>query len=411
MAGDDFIPPWYRDLDRIRREQEWLQRIAAPAGSMRAMIEAGEQMRSLGDSNEERRRMLEALSLSSASVSAARVELPDYNRIADTTIRIDASLLAGRAFHDMSVSTAGAYLSAMEDAQRAAVLGRSLVQALSLNEALADTYAAGISNSVAEIAASLESINSLRDVATSIGQFRAAIEIGTTQIDVPPALRRTLDGLDHITSAATSIWSGIAHDVERFSSLSAPLRELPVLYAFEATRAVAMLFSDDEEVVEARAPHSLVATRAVALPSMLERLHPNIAEKYRGVLHAIQTRGPDYIAQASASARELLKFTVEMLAPDDQVLAFKPGSERGQDGNLTRRARLDYIFRKVATSKNYAKMVDGQINLILASWFPLNTAVHDLAPDLKHHQLESLIIQIEFGLIEMLHASDQAMEI
>lgn len=188
--------------------------------------------------------------------------------------------------------------------------------------------------------------------------------------------------------------------------MPAALREIPVLQAFETSRSVALLFSDDEEIVEARPPQSLVSVHAASLPDKLRALHPRLAEKYEGVLHAVEMRGPDYIAQASASARELLKFTLELIAPEEAVLDQEPTAKRGDDGKLTRRSLLEYTFRGIAASDDYAKMVEGQINLILASWFPLNTAVHKLDPDLAHEQLESLIIQVEFALIEMLHASD-----
>jgi hypothetical protein len=405
---DDEYLRWYRQMERVLRAREQLRVIAEPTSATRALIEAGEQMRALG---EQGRRIIEDLSLPLSSAYAELLALSDYSGFIDTTIRLDPSLLAGRSFpgvRDMSLQSVGVHLDAMEDAQRLAVLGRSLVPAIALNGALTETYAAGVSRNHGEAAVSLESRDSLQALAAGIGQFRVAIQVGATQIDVPPALQVALDGLDQVTGAVTSVWSGIADNIDRFSSIPAPLRELPVLYAFEATRAVAMLFSDDEEVVDARPPQSLVGARAAALPAMLEKLHPKIAEKYLGVLHAMQARGPDYIAQASASARELLTFTVNRLAPDDQVLAFNPSSDRDKDGKLSRRARLHFIFRRVASSEDYAKMVLVQIELILGSWFPLNTAVHRLDPDLGQQQLESLVLQIEFALIEMLHASDLA---
>lgn len=407
---DDEYLRWYRQMERVLRAREQLRSISEPSSSTRALIEAGEQMRTLGT---EGRRIIEDLSLLSSSAYTALLALPDYSGFIDTTIRLDASLRTSpdrSGVQNMFLQSVGVHLDAMEDAQRLAVLGRSLVPAIALSGALTETYEAWVSTNVVAAAVPLESIDALQHVVAGIGQFRVAIQVRATQIDVPPALQAALADLDEVTNAVTSVWSGISHDIHGFSSIPAPLREIPVLYAFEATRAVAMLFSDDEEVVDARSPRSLVGTRAAALPSMLEKLHPRIAEKYLGVLHAIQARGPDYIAQASASARELLTFTVEKLAPDDQVLAFNPDSERGKDGHLTRRSRLHFIFRRVASSEDYAKMVLGQIELILGSWFPLNTAVHRLDPDLRQQQLESLVLQIEFALIEMLHASDLAME-
>lgn len=397
--GDDFPPPWYRHLQRILREQEAMRRMIGGTDSMRQMIEQSEQLR----------RTTELLRISSSSALAEISTLPDYEHILGTTMRSEAFLLAGRehgALLEGAGRTAGSYLAAMEEAQRTAALTRSLLPALELDQALTKLYDVWVAKDLAPMASSLDSLSSLREAAARIGTFRTAIEIGVARAGISPALQSAIATVDQITSGAIELWSGIADDLDGFASIPAPLREIPVLLAFETSRDIALLFSDDDEVIEARPSQSLVAARAASLPERLRELHPKLAEKYEGVLHAMEVRGPDYISQVAASARELLKFVVEMLAPEDAVLTFNPTAKRGADGKLTRRALLEYIFRRVAASEDYAKMVSGQVDLILGSWYPLNAAVHALDPDLEHDHIESLIIQIEFGLIELLHASD-----
>lgn len=400
MSGHYFLPPEYRHIARLLAEQESMQRMLGASESMQRVIEAGEQMR----------RMSEPLRISSNTAYAALAAVPNYDQILGTTIRAVTSLQAGRehaALFESSTRTVASCLASMEETQRAATLARSLSPVMTLDGVLAKTYSIGVASNLASLDTALNSLTSLREAAAELGTFRTVIEIGAATAVISPELQSALKSLDQVTSGATAIWSGIAGDLDRLQSIPAPLREIPVLQVFEASRGIALVYSDDEDIVDARPPAGLLAAETASLPNQIGAINPLLVKSYLGVLGAFNGRGADYVAHCSVSGRRLLESTVEELAPDKDVLAHNPQAERGPDGKITRRAKLRYIMRGLASSsKDYVKMTEGLINLILGTWYPMNDGVHKLDSDLGHEHLRSLICQIEWALVTLLQAHE-----
>jgi hypothetical protein len=107
---------------------------------------------------------------------------------------------------------------------------------------------------------------------------------------------------------------------------------------------------------------------------------------YRGAIAALAAAGPDWPRHVGGSLRILIDELLVALAPDPDLRSFfSDPTQHMEDGKFTRRARLVYIFREVAHG-TYARMVEEDINMTLATFFPANTSVHTLVPTLDERQ-------------------------
>ncbi len=108
----------------------------------------------------------------------------------------------------------------------------------------------------------------------------------------------------------------------------------------------------EDEIVrlEAEAITSLgPLTPSTELRALLTKLYPSLPEKLDGARERISRGGPDAVAQAATSLQEALDWTLRLLAPEGDVLAWHASERRLpsdlRNGHPTRPLRVRYIVR------------------------------------------------------------------
>lgn len=157
---------------------------------------------------------------------------------------------------------------------------------------------------------------------------------------------RTWNSLADMTMAAEKVWSGL--NPLSIAEVSPSLLRAPTLEIYSAARALNLVRPGKASVTVALPDlESEMEIVADGFEARLARFDPALAEMYQGAAERIQLGGPDWARHALTSFRELSTHTLHSLAPDAEVTPWaKP--EHFSRGKLTRRARMEFIFRNVS---------------------------------------------------------------
>jgi hypothetical protein len=137
------------------------------------------------------------------------------------------------------------------------------------------------------------------------------------------------------------------------------------------------------------------APTSVELESRLVLVHEQLVVPFRGAIQSLESRNPDRVRHVGASLRTLGDELLVLLAPDKHLDTFFPNpADHKTDGAYTRRARLRFVFRELNRG-GYATLADQDIDLMLATFFPENAAVHELVPTLTDVELNVLVRRVE----------------
>jgi hypothetical protein len=160
-----------------------------------------------------------------------------------------------------------------------------------------------------------------------------------------------------------------------------------------AVEAGILLTEPDEIVVEQfRAEASVAIGPSVAneeLRTRLASLHPDLPNRLEGAWERIHGGGSDAAGQAATSLMEVIDWTLRMLAPDKDVLAWHAAENRPDvelhNGDPTRPLRLCYAVRsnpdKLRALKLYLKTFQELVSVIQSPKHAIETrAVEALAP-------------------------------
>jgi hypothetical protein len=173
------------------------------------------------------------------------------------------------------------------------------------------------------------------------------------------------------------------------------LNYAPVVEPYSSAHAIAVFAPSPVELpIDDEAEEALTD----AVDGIMERLASvdrALLEPYGGARAGLYRQDTDWRRQVASSARELMTHLLRKLAPDDKLNAFfTDPSSRKVDGEFTRKAQLEFIFRDIATG-SYAIMAEKDIDLVLATFFPTNEVVHSLVTPLDERQMVVLIRRIE----------------
>lgn len=159
--------------------------------------------------------------------------------------------------------------------------------------------------------------------------------------------------------------------------------------------------SDDEHAEEA------VNREGEEIETRLATIDRAFLEPYRGAISAITVQSEDWRRHVAVSVRELMEHLLRKLAPDAELQSYyqNPTNSEYRDGNFTRHARLSYVFRN-ALSGNYARMAEQDIELVEATFYPANTAIHTLVAPFSEADMRLFISRIKGCLLVVLTAAE-----
>ncbi|WP_369054866.1 pPIWI-associating nuclease domain-containing protein [Kineococcus terrestris] len=176
------------------------------------------------------------------------------------------------------------------------------------------------------------------------------------------------------------------------------------------------------DLAEAEAANSARATNALlgaaetdddavedtTITDELRQLSPDLDQRWQGALFALNPRNPDAARHFCTSSREVVVQMLDLNAPDAAVLAANPAALRTQQGQVTRRAKIDYLLARAGADREaLADFVDTDVSDVLGLFATFNSATHGEAGKMDLPLLRSLKGRVE-GAIRFLHAVTQA---
>jgi hypothetical protein len=228
-----------------------------------------------------------------------------------------------------------------------------------------------------------------------------------------------LSPLSSITLSAESLYRRAGADSDLFRRIGIG-PTVPANYVYAATRATASVVGDSEADLaaldESEDPEAEAGLdeHAAALAARLRELDPHLVDPLLAMHHALGTQGPDWVRAYTASGRQLLESTLQLLAPNSaleshfgesiKTLKKEERSKLHTGSAWTRRAQLSFIFRNL-TDDDFGKMSENMMDIYLSLFFVANADVHSLKPRLTTAQARAVLHQVHASLETVLIAS------
>lgn len=214
------------------------------------------------------------------------------------------------------------------------------------------------------------------------------------------------DPLASLRKSGAEVYEAFAREPASMLRISDWILQAPAILPYTASMGVAVLSRAELPDLSQEADLDAVVDDAGrTIERRLRAVSPALVAPYRGAIAALEVRGPDWPRQFGVSVRMLVDGLIFELAPDKLVEAFLPDPDsHKEDGKFTRRARLKYIFRDVARGA-YARLAEKDIDMIQATFFPAQIAVHELLPALDNRQARVFLRRIQGCLLTILETT------
>jgi len=281
-------------------------------------------------------------------------------------------------------------------------LSRSLLPSVELLSSIHRATAAIHAAYLPSNAVSLASIAALEATASLSFDLSTRITEEVKSSALPLSERSVLRGLHNLERRSTQIWDEFAVESADPSDAAGAIFQSPIVQVFGAAQSTALRLTGRRQLADYEPAAGIMLADATGLIQQLRDIRPALADTYLGALSAFERKGPDYVRQVSASLRELMFHLLRILAPDEELKNWDQ-SLMPKDGKITNKARLIYVFRRLASTA-YATMTAKDIDHVLQSFFPLNDGVHRLEPELEDEHVRSLIRRCEYDLLVVLEA-------
>lgn len=243
-------------------------------------------------------------------------------------------------------------------------------------------------------------------VGPSLATGRLAVALESFGSEASKSLSR---GTAELSDLAKGIYERFTKVPSLSDGLPRWLLQAPTLEPYLATRALGIVEQAPMELLDSERDaeaESILETLGDGLEGRLATVGAEFVGPYVGALQALQTRQADWPRHVSVSVRELMDKLLARLAPDGQLRNHFPQLTREQwnKGAFTHRARLQFIFRKVAIDE-FTRMAEVDIDVTLATFFPANAGVHTLVAPLNEAQMMVLWRRIQGCISTVLQAA------
>lgn len=136
--------------------------------------------------------------------------------------------------------------------------------------------------------------------------------------------------------------------------------------------------------------------RETSLEGELLEISPDLDQRWRGALFALNPKNPDAARHFCTSSREILVSVLDIEAPDDQVLVAIPNCPITDDGRPTRRAKIQFCLdRKAVAAPELVDFVEDDLENVTTLFGVFNKGTHGTAGRFDLDQLTSLKIRVE----------------
>jgi hypothetical protein len=132
----------------------------------------------------------------------------------------------------------------------------------------------------------------------------------------------------------------------------------------------------------------------------LSSLSVDLDNRWRGALFSLNPQNPDATRHFCTSAREIFTEIFDTRATDKDVFSVMPDCQRTNNGNATRRSKIQYFLRKKGVNdSNVETFIDNDIENILELFHTLSDGTHGVAGRYTMNQLSVIKKRVEDGLI------------
>lgn len=154
---------------------------------------------------------------------------------------------------------------------------------------------------------------------------------------------------------------------------------------------------------EAAADAELAALQQTSIAGELRVFSPDLDQRWRGALFALNPQNPDAARHFCTSARECVVVALDVAAPDEVVKQELPNYDTTDDGRVTRRSKLRYLLRRQGVDDAAAEdFMNEDVDDILELFRVFNDGTHGSAGRFNLHELVAVKRRVESG-IQFLH--------
>jgi len=175
---------------------------------------------------------------------------------------------------------------------------------------------------------------------------------------------------------------------------------LPTLTAARYTDSVSAFihYENDSEKPHAKPVSSQVSEDEKILDRLLAKMDPALVEMRQGARSALSQKGPDYVRHAATSLRELIRQTLQRVAPDDLL------PENYEKGKPNIKERVKIALREQGAGKGDADFAATMADATLSLFGRLNKNTHE--NDYETALVRSFCLSTESTLLLILTLAD-----
>ena len=161
----------------------------------------------------------------------------------------------------------------------------------------------------------------------------------------------------------------------------------------EAANSVSVMNTLQGEIPENEISDEIVPSD---IDHILIEMSPEVRDRWRGALFALNPRNPDAARHFCTSARELLTEILEKHAKDDDVSVAILNCERTQEGKPTRRSKIRFLLDRNGISDDaLTDFVEKDMGNVVELFHIFNDGAHGSSGRFTHPQLMSIRARVE----------------
>jgi hypothetical protein len=136
-----------------------------------------------------------------------------------------------------------------------------------------------------------------------------------------------------------------------------------------------------------------------ALAQSLQGVSPELSDRWRGALFAMNPRNPDAARHFCTSAREIVAKILDLKAPNEIVLPHTSAQERTAQGMPTRRAKISFLLHQAGHNLDALEdFVEADMDNIVELFRVFNDGTHGSAGTFDLTRLRAIRTRVEDGI-------------
>jgi hypothetical protein len=216
---------------------------------------------------------------------------------------------------------------------------------------------------------------------------------------VPELIKPLKNTLEHFSTSYNAAFEPLTIDINSYLSVSPRLTSGGVIEYFNNSSLYETVIEETIEVPINRRvlENQIEVQNQEEVPILLEKVNPDLMAMWKGAVSAIDSNNPDKVRHFSVSMRELITHVIHTLAPDNKIKEWTTDPVYFHNKRPTRKARLNYICREIATG-SFSDFMENDITSIIKMVDLFHAGTHKTNSDLSNRQLIVLKRRVESSI-------------